>query len=114
MMIRYLLYLIIIVIVILLAMKIDDEKKILMVFGIVGMSIGICVCLVGYILKLIIERRVNFINISKISGLIFNKFLMIGFISFLIGILCLLLRIIIGIIYRKDDRKKELINNSSI
>lgn len=114
MMIRYLLYLIIIVIVILLAMKIDDEKKILMVFGIVGMSIGICVCLVGYILKLIIERRINFINISKVSELIFNKFLMIGFISILIGILCLLLRIIIGIIYRKDDRKKELINNSSI
>lgn len=114
MMIRYLLYLIIIVIVILLAMKIDDEKKILMVFGIVGISIGICVCLVGYILKLLIERRVNFINISKISGLIFNKFLMIGFISFLIGILCLLLRIIIVIIYMKDDRKKELINNSSI
>lgn len=100
MMISFLLYGIVLSLIIILIIIVKDELKILKILGMVGIALGINMLLIGYIIRLIIKQKINFINISKISDIITDKFLMFGLISITIGGLSLLLYRVIIIVYK--------------
>ena len=104
-MIGYILYGIILAIVIILIIKINNELLIIKIFSILSFLLSFSVFFIGYLIKIIIDNKINFINSMVISNFIFNKFIAIGFINLIIGLLFAILYILLIIIYKKRVNK---------
>ena len=104
-MIGYILYGIILAIVMILIIKINNELLIIKIFSILSFLLSFSMFFIGYLIKIIIDNKINFINSMVISNLIFNKFITIGFINLVIGILFAILYILLIIIYKKRVNK---------
>ena len=99
-MIGYILYGIILAIVIILIIKINNELLIIKIFSILSFLLSFSMFFIGYLIKLIIDNKINFINSIVISNFIFNKFIAIGFINLVIGLLFAILYVLLIIIYK--------------
>ena len=104
-MIGYILYGIILAIAIILIIKINNELLIIKIFSILSFLLSFSVFFIGYLIKIIIDNKINFINSIVISNFIFNKFIAIGFINLIIGLLFAILYILLIIIYKKRVNK---------
>ena len=99
-MIGYILYGIILAIAIILIIKINNELLTIKIFSILSFLLSFSMFFIGYLIKLIIDNKINFINSMVISNFIFNKFIAIGFINLVIGLLFAILYVLLIIIYK--------------
>jgi len=65
----------------------EDKIKLLKYLGITAVVSGILLLVIGFILKILINTFLGDFNITKISSLIFNKFLYTSIFSLIIGII---------------------------
>ena len=86
----------IIILTIVLFFLLKDIYKLLRTTSIITISSGYLAILVGYILTNILRDRLNFINISKVTNIIFNKNLERGLILILIGAIELIIYVCIN------------------
>ena len=103
----YLFYILITIVIIILFFLVENKIDLLNKIAIVGIISSISLIVIGFILKFLFNVFLSNFNITKISSLIFNKFLNIS--VYFLGISVLLL-IIFKIIKRKN--KKVLKNNN--
>lgn len=90
-MIGYLIYGILGIIIILLILMIDNKIEIFKILGYVGIIISIIILVMGYIFRNIIVKKINFMISLKIGKLIFDRYLLMGIIWLIIGVVCLLI-----------------------
>jgi len=95
----FILYLLIFSFVILLYLIVENKMFMLKNLSIISFVSGTFILLIGYAIKLVIKMNINFINISKINNLIFNKFLINSIIFISAGI-------VLFLIYKVIERKK--------
>ena len=84
---------------------IEDFSNIFKYNGIMTVIAGYLMIALNYVLKNVINKRINFINVSKITDLIFNKAVNRGLILILLGGVELIVFIIIYIY-----KKRRIIN----
>lgn len=87
----YTMYFLIFIITLLLFIIIKDKKKALKITGIITMSSSILLVTLTFIIKIIINSSINFINISIITDYLFLKFVYTSLILFIIGIIEILI-----------------------
>lgn len=87
----YILYIVMFLSLVLLFMLIKDKVKLLKIISITTSISGILLIIIGYMIKILIHSKIKFINISIISSLIFNNFLVKGLLMILIGLLTVIL-----------------------
>lgn len=78
-------YIIIIILTIIMYYIIKDLYKMLRITSIITISSGYLTLLIGYIATSIVNNKLSFINISKITNIIFNKNLDKALVLLLIG-----------------------------
>lgn len=112
-MLGYILYGSIFIGMIFLIWLVRDRSRILRMLGMIALISSFITIIVGYIMGMLLVRWGKFINMINIMNIIIRKFLIIGLIMAIVG--CLFIGCyIIGYIINKDNRKEELMNNSSI
>lgn len=112
-MLGYILYGMIILGIILLIWLVHDRLMIMRILGMIALMGSFCTIIVGYIAGRLLVRLGYFMNMMGIRDIIIRKFLVTGLFMALVG--CLLMGgYIIGYIINKDNRKEELVDNSSI
>lgn len=100
----FILYLLIFSFVILLYLIVENKMFMLKNLSIISFVSGVFILLIGYVIKLVIKININFINISKISNLIFNRFLKNSIIFIFIGT-------VLFLIYKFIEIKKEKVKS---
>ena len=95
----YILYIVMFISLILLFMLIKDKIKLLKVISITTSVSGILLIIISYMIKILINSKIRFVNMSIISSYIFNNFLIKRMIMIIISILLLILK---EIIIKKD------------
>ena len=94
----YLMYFFIIAITILLFLIIKDKVKALKLTGILTISSSVLLIAIIFIIKIIVNKSVTFINISSITNYIFMKFVYTSVILLTLGLIEILIS---KYIYRK-------------
>ena len=79
-----------------------DYLKVLKITSIVTGIASILTFIIGYITRYFINNKVNFINISKITNLIFNKFLKNCFYLLVLSLIEIVFYIIISYYFKKN------------
>lgn len=97
----YLFYILITLLVVALFFLVKDKKELTSKLGIIGITSSISLIVIGLILKLLFNTFLNKFNITKISSLIFNKFLHISLFLLVIG----LIMFIISKLLNRNNKK---------
>lgn len=84
---------------------INDIANIFKINGIITVIAGYLTIILNYVLKSVINKRINFINISKVTNLILSKAVNKGLILILFGGIELIVFITIFI-----NKKRRIIN----
>lgn len=87
----YIMYLLIIIITCLFFIIIKDKLKALKLTGIITLSSSIFLIVLTFIIKIIINSSITFINISNITDYLFMKFVYTSLILLIIGIIEILI-----------------------
>lgn len=82
----YIMYLLILIITVIFFIIIKDKRKALKLTGIITLTSSIFLITLTFIIKLIINSSINFINISVITDYLFIKFVSTSLILLVIGI----------------------------
>ena len=82
----YIMYLLILIITVIFFIIIKDKRKALKLTGIITLTSSIFLITLTFIIKLIINSSINFINISVITDHLFIKFVSTSLILLVIGI----------------------------
>ena len=90
-MLNYILYILIVIIIIALFIISDNKIKTLQNIGITSIISSIALLVIGFVLKLLIDTFLNNFNITKISSLIFSKFLYTSIFTLIIGIITIII-----------------------
>ena len=97
----YLFYILIIPVIVILFFIVKNKKELFSRLGVVGIISGISLIVIGFVLNILFNTFLSNFNISKISSIIFNKFLYISI--FFIGIG--LIMIVISKIINRSSKK---------
>lgn len=74
----------------------------LKIVGIINLISCLLTVFFGIILNIIIKSRIDFINTSKVTGIIFSKFLKNGLVFLTVGLGCYITNYIINYFYRRE------------
>lgn len=92
----YLLYILIILVIIILFILVKDKRKFISGLGISSVVSGISLIVIGFIINILLHTFLNNFNISRISSLIFNKFIYISIFLLGIGLIMLVISKIVN------------------
>lgn len=87
----YIMYFLILITTVLFFIIIKDKRKALKLTGIITLLSAILLVVLTFIIKLIINSSINFINISIITDYLFMKFVYTSLIMFIIGVVEILI-----------------------
>lgn len=82
----YIIYLLILLSLILLFLLVKDKISILKIIGITLISSGILITLLAITLKILIKTTIYYINLSQVTNIILNNFIIISIIFILSGL----------------------------
>ena len=83
----YLMYGLIILINIIIIIIMEDKTKALNLTGLIALSSAILLIVLSFIAKIIISNTITTINLSNIINYLFEKFISMSIILFLVGII---------------------------
>lgn len=86
----YIFYLLIILVILLLFFLVKDKRKLLSGLGTTSIVSSVVLTIIGFIINIIFPLLISF-NVSKITNIIFKKFLFISLFFFIIGLVLLIL-----------------------
>lgn len=101
----YTMYLLIFIITTIFFMIIKDKRKALKLTGIITLASSIFLITLTFIIKLIINSSITFINVSAITDYLFIKFVSTSMILLIIGVIEI---IISKYLYNRGKRKNTI------